>query len=292
MDNAMLPPAWKGEIQKAIEVETAADRDQRDSAATEIAAAITNLGDAQNAQTRSEDRNEIKDRRISIATLFLVLLTVVFTYLTWRTLSGQLDEMKTAGEQTKQLIDTNAKLVDAATKQAEAATENAKISRDSFVASERAWVGPRAAKINSAPVADKDLAIVLEYGNTGREPAIETVTDTDVFAATEEEIQSGKATQRVNDFIGKCKAMWKPDQASVVYPSVGLSAASYALTKTMQKSDIDDDVVSGAKTIVFSGCFSYRTTETIHRSWFCYFYKAGKTENANWSICTTGNGAD
>jgi hypothetical protein len=292
----MLPPSWKSEVQKAAEETANTDRQQREAeqnnAATDVTAAINALADAQKAQTSSEDSNEQKDRAISWVTLFLVFLTVIFTFLTWRTLSGQLDEMKSAGEQTKHLIDANGQLADAANKQATAAAENAKTAHDAYVASQRAWVGPRNAKSSSAPTADKDLSILLEYGNTGREPAIETVYDTDVFTGTPEEDKNGTAAARISGFIGKCKVMWKPDQAAVVYPSVGLSAANYTLNRVMDKSDIDDDVISGAKFIFFSGCFAYKTTETIHRSWFCYFFKAGKTDINNWAICQTGNGAD
>lgn len=287
---------WKWEIQKAVKEAIDANRDQRQAHQSEgsakIASAIKTLSDAQNAQTDHDDRNEKINVRLAVVTIFLVFLTVVFTGASWWIFSGQLNEMRTAADQTNKIIEANAKLVDAATKQAAAAAENAQIARDNYVASQRAWVGPRNAKSSIAPTADKDLPIILEYGNTGREPAIETVYDTDVFTATEEEDRTGKVTQRINAFIGKCKVMWKPDQANVVYPSVGLSAASYNLTKNLEKSDIDDDVISGVKSIVFTGCFSYKTTETIHRSWFCYFFKTGKTEIAAWNICPTGNGAD
>jgi hypothetical protein len=292
----MLPPSWKSEVQKTVEDAANTDREKREvqnnDAAAKISAAIDTLSNAQQTQTSHEDRNEKINVGLAILTIFLVFLTVLFTGLSWLTFRDQLKEMKASSEQTNKIIDANVKLVDAATKQAEAATENAKIARDNFVASERAWVGPRNAKTSSPPTADKDLPIVLEYGNTGREPAIETVYDTDIFTITDEDDKSGKVAQRINTFIGKCKVMWRPDQANVVYPSVGLSAASYNLTKILDKSDIDDDVISGVRSIVFTGCFSYKTTETIHRSWFCYFFKAGKTEIGNWNICPTGNGAD
>ena len=290
----MLPSSWKTEVKEAIEEAANADREKRQAqnndAATKITAAIDALGNAQQTQTSHEDRNEKINVGLAILTIFLVFLTVVFTGLSWLTFRDQLKEMKASAEQTNKIIAANAKLVDAATKQAEAAIDNAKIARENFVASERAWVGPRNAKINSAPVADKDLPIIVEYGNTGREPALETIYDTDAFAAGDNEIAS--TTQRINDFIRECKKMWRPQQATVVYPSVGLSAASYNLTTTLDKSLVDEAVVSGDKTIYFSGCFSYKTTETIHRSWFCYYFKNGKTPISTWNICQSGNGAD
>lgn len=148
------------------------------------------------------------------------------------------------------------------------------------------------------PASPKTLSLIARLAEEdykrllAREPAVEAVQDTDVFTATEDEDNAGAPNQRVNDFIGKCKMMWRPEKAIVVYPSVGLSAANYSLTRTIDKSLIDEGVVSGTRLVFFSGCFSYKTIDTIHRSWFCYFYKAGKTEISNWSICPYGNGAD
>src|SRR5580693_1979766 len=192
----MLPPSWKSEVQKAVEETANADREYREAqnndAAAKVAAAIETLSDAQETQTDHEDRNEKINVGLAILTIFLVFLTVIFTGLSWLTFRDQLKEMKASAEQTNKIIDANSKLVDASTKQAEAAAENAKIARDSYVASQRAWVGPRNAKISNAPAADKDLPIILEYGNTGREPAIETIQDTDVFTATADEDNAGK----------------------------------------------------------------------------------------------------
>jgi hypothetical protein len=264
---------------------------EENDAGTKIAASIKTLSDAQSTQTAHEDRNESINVVLAAVTIFLVFSTVVFTGLSWWTFHNQLKEMKSSAEQTNKIIEANTKLAEAAAKQADAASENAQTARDSYLASQRAWVGPRNAKIAAVPVADKDLPIVLEYGNTGREPAVETVYDVDAFTATEDEDNGGKTAQRINAFIKTCIAMWKPDEASVVYPSAGLSA-NYVLTKTLDKSFIDDDVVSGNKIIILSGCFVCKTSQSIHRSWFCYFYKANKTEIANWNICKTGNNAD
>lgn len=156
-----LPPSWKREIQEAIEETANADREQRqaeqNNAAAQITAAIQALNDGQRAQTSLEDANEQKDRAINVVTLFLVFLTVIFTFLTWRTLSGQLVEMKAAGKQTQKIIDANSALVDASTKQAAAAVQSAQTARESYLASQRAWVGPTNARITANPELGKDL---------------------------------------------------------------------------------------------------------------------------------------
>jgi hypothetical protein len=90
-------------------------------------------------------------------------------------------------------------------------------------------------------------------------------------------------------FIEQCKVMWHPSQAQVIYPTTN---SKYNLGARIDAPEIDDEVVSGEGVIVISGCFSYETIQTIHRSWYCYYYKSGVTKPQNWNICTTGNGAD
>jgi hypothetical protein len=83
----MLPPSWKAEVQKSIEVAASAERDQREAGQSEaganIAAAIHALRHTQTAQANSEDSNEKKNQGINKATLVLVAFTALFTGLSW-----------------------------------------------------------------------------------------------------------------------------------------------------------------------------------------------------------------
>jgi hypothetical protein len=112
----MLPTSWKGEIEKTIEETTHTHSEQRkaqqDNAAATIAAAIKALRDAQEAQTSHEDRNDQKNRRINVTTLFLVFLTLIFAGLSWWAFYEQVNEMKLAYGPIKQTADaTKAALV-------------------------------------------------------------------------------------------------------------------------------------------------------------------------------------
>jgi hypothetical protein len=112
----MLPPSWKGEIEKTVEETTHTNSEQRkaqqDNAVATIAAAIKALRDAQEAQTSHEDRNDKKNRRINVTTLILVFLTLIFTGLSWWTFHEQVNEMKLAYGPIKQTADaTKAALV-------------------------------------------------------------------------------------------------------------------------------------------------------------------------------------
>ncbi len=304
----MLPPSWKSEVQEAIEETTNADCQQRkteqNNAAANITAAINALADAQKAQITSEDSNEKKDRAISWVTLFLVFLTVVFTFLTWRTLSGQLDEMKNAGEQTRQLIENNARLAEAAAQQAAAAVkqaeatdkeaiamgQNAQVARDNMIAAERAWVGPQNASIDGAVEVGKPLSVNIQYTNSGRAPATDFTYLVDGFATTANDDATGKAAARVYQYLNSCQTNVAPMIGQVVFPSTGFSV--YTLNTQIAADAIDQDVVDGNKMVIVQGCFLYKSFDAFRHSYFCYYYVGKKTKPANLNICRVGHFAD
>jgi hypothetical protein len=206
-------------------------------------------------------------------------------------MQGQLDEMKATGAQTNQMIEANKQLAEAAGKQAQAAIDSAKTAQENMVASQRAWVGPRNAKSPTGPEMEKDLNIVVEYQNTGREPALDAIYDADVFVSSNVDDTSGELTKRIESFLSKCKIRWVPTQKGVVFPS-GSTGSAYELNYTLSAGEIDQDVLDGKKSVIVDGCFVYKSAGGIHRSSFCYFFNSKKTKPSNWSICTVGNDAD
>jgi hypothetical protein len=206
-------------------------------------------------------------------------------------MQGQLDEMRATEAQTSEMIETNRQLAEAAGKQAQAAIDSAKTAQENMVASQRAWIGPRNTKSATAPELEKDLNITVEYQNTGREPALETIYDADLFVSSKEEDTSGALTKRIEDFLSKCKVKWIPTQKGVVFPS-GSTGSAYELNYTLTADNIDQDVLDGNKSIIIDGCFVYKSAGGIHRSSFCYFFTSKKTKPPNWAICTVGNDAD
>jgi hypothetical protein len=206
-------------------------------------------------------------------------------------MQGQLVEMKAAGERTDQMVETNRRLAEAAAQQAQAAIDSAKTAQENMVAAQRAWVGPRNAKSSTGPELEKDLNIVIEYQNTGREPALETIFDVEVFVASKEEDVAGSVANRINNFTSKCKIKWNPNQRTVVFPS-GSTASAYELASPLSANLIDQDVINGAKAIYIDGCFVYKSAGAIRRSSFCYSFIANKTKPSNWNVCLVGNEAD
>ena len=281
-----------------IPVQRAKAESEQKASSADFVALISTIREEGQANRNEESREDRGKSFRDYLTLFFVIATTIGVFYQAYIFSSQLTEMKSSGEQTAQLIENNAKLAIAASKQADAAEkqavamgEYASATRNSLVASQRAWVGPRNVRIDTAPILGQPLEAILEYQNTGHEPATETIKDVDIFTASDEEDKAGLAMSKVSDFISKCKIMWKPESATVVYPSTGLGVG-YNATSTIDGALIDEDVIAGAKNIYLSGCFVYKTFEAIHRSWFCFYFKNGKTKPANWAICEAGNNAD
>jgi uncharacterized protein YoxC len=209
------------------------------------------------------------------------------------TLRGQLDQLRESGRQTNILIETNKRLADSANMQAQAAVAQAAVAaqaaetaRNSMLGSQRAWVGPRNVKMTTEPKVGEELEFIVEYQNMGREPASGFAYDLDPFAsATDEE-----ASKRIIPYMTKCLNTVERKIGQVVYATTGFS--QYNLTAKAKKDFADGDMISGAKAIFLQGCFTYESIQSVHRTFFCYFYKAGRSRIDSLNICNAGHYAD
>lgn len=248
---------------------------------------------ANRTQERTEDRGK---KWREIWTLVFVILTTCGIFYQAYLFRGQLAEMQSSGEQAAKLIDTNAKLAEATAKQAEAADKQAnamaaavEVSRESLIVSGRAWVGPRQAKITSPIEAGKPIEIFFEYGNTGREPALDFSYSIDGFISSNDEEKRGTSFARVWLAMNACRAMGEIAPGQVAFPTTGFS--NYSLTAKIPVI-LDQTVIDGEKTLIVQGCFLYRSFKTVRHSYFCFFYRGNFTKPDNLNICTAGHYAD
>lgn len=247
---------------------------------------------------RDEERREDRGKRFrEYLTLFFVVLTAGGILYQAYIFSGQLDEMKGASVQTNKIVGANAALAEAAAKQANAAdkqanalSEAAKVSRENMIAAERAWVGPRNAKIDGNIEVGKPFEIVVEYANSGREPALDFIYTLDAFPEPAEDETNGVALAKLRAYLKGCQTIQTLSSGQVVFPSTGFS--SYNLTTPISAEIADQPLVNGDTTLIVQGCFLYKSFNIIRHSYFCYFYKAKKTKPANLNICMAGHYAD
>lgn len=258
-------------------------RERENSKSQRITDAITTvnrtLADQREANRREERREDIGNKWLQGLTLLFVVLTTIGIFWQDYISNGQSTE-------TKKAFGPIQDQADAAKKSADAATNQSENSDKSLIEAQRAWVGPSNVMSAADPVAGQPYDVTIEYQNTGREPATENIFDLLSFATD----LNSEATEKINDFTKDCINRWRPGGGSVVYPTTGSGA--YNLTKTVDASIIDDDVVQGKKTVVIGGCFVYKTFDAYHRSSFCSYFTKGKTKPAHWNICQNGNYAN
>jgi hypothetical protein len=249
---------------------------------------------ANRAQEGREDRGK---KWREIWTLVFVILTTGGIFYQAYLFRGQLTEMQNSETQTGLLIENNAKLATAAGKQAEAAekqasamADSAKAARDNLIAAERAWVGPRNAKIEGAIEVGKPVEVTIEYANTGHEPAQNFFSAVDTFAVTDAEDKNGASLRKMSEYFEKCKNSRNMIVGQVVFPTSGFS--TYNLSIKSDPSFITQELLDGEKILVVQGCFLYESFNAFRHTYFCYFYNSKRSKTSNLSICAIGDSAD
>jgi hypothetical protein len=89
----------------------------------------------------------------------------------------------------------------------------------------RAWVGPISAGLpNGLPQEGNPATIAVRYHNTGREPAIDVVSDVSFYIATlTEDQEEGVTDAHVKQYAEQCRQKQPVEGAEVVFPTTGSS---------------------------------------------------------------------
>jgi hypothetical protein len=273
-----------------------------------LAAINSTLADQSEADRHEERREDTGNKWLQGLTLAFVIATTIGIFWQASIFNDQLTEMRSASVQTKQLIETNAKLAEIATQQAAAAvkqaeatdkeanamTQNAQAAHDNMIASQRAWLGPLTATINSVQK-DKGFDGIIQYQNTGKEPAVDVFPSAIGKTYSLDEWNNGTAVQDIDSAANSCLAFTElPHGLGVAYPTVGFSTYQFHFDTSKGQTPISatDDMIAGQAVFKIQGCFIYRTVGGVHHSAFCYFYQANFTTLPNLNICTVGSTAD
>jgi hypothetical protein len=158
---------------------------------------------------------------------------------------------------------------------------------------ERAWVGPISAGLpNGLPQEGNPATITVQYHNTGREPAIDVVSDLSLYIATLAEDQEGGVTRaHIEQYVEQCRQTQPVVGAQVVFPTTGFSF--YTVSRSIEGYLIDWDVLYGTRIIIITGCYVYNTLGITHRTSFCFWFQNGQRVTAqSWGFCSAGNYAD
>jgi hypothetical protein len=256
--------------------------------------AIRDEGRAYRREEQREDRGKRFREWITIVLITLTFAAVCYQVYemikVYEPIREQAEAAKSAANATKRAADAATTQSEIATKQAEISAKQAENSDKALVQSQRAWIGPRDARLEAKPVVGQKNKYLVEYQNTGREPALSFVFHTAPLVASLSEDADGKLTGRMTDYLQKCVNTLPRALAGVVFPTSGFSVSQ--LSSEVDEKLIDEGVVVGEKILVIQGCFVYQTGNITRHSAFCYFYRANQTDIAHLNVCLSGNYAD
>jgi hypothetical protein len=251
----------------------------------ELSALIDAIKDEGRAYRKEEQREDRGKRFREWVTIGLITLTKVY-----EPIREQAEAAKVAADSTKRAADAATKQSEIATKQAEIAAKQADSSERAMLQAQRAWIGPIDARLETKPVAGQKNKFVVEYQNTGKEPALSFIFDAALLFFTSAEEADGTLNKKMAEYLQKCGNTPARGLAGAVFPTSGFSVSQLSIP--IDETLIDEGVVTGTKAILVQGCFVYQTGNITRHSAFCYFYKTDKTDTAHLNVCLSGNYAD
>jgi hypothetical protein len=280
-------------------------RDNKPNSPSSDFAALINAIKIEGAAYRREEQREDRGKKfrewITIGLLCATVIAIGWQVYEMIHVYGPIhDQAVAAGEQAAasdkaanaaiRAADATTKAADAAVKQSEIATKQAEASDRAAAQAQRAWVGPRDARLESKPILGQKNKVIIEYQNTGKEPAIGFVFGGFPFVITTEEDANGTAIQKMLANMKQCVETKAAMLAGVVFPTSGFTAGN--LGTLIDEKLIDQDLLDSKKMLIIQGCFAYIASNVVRHSAFCYFFKADQTDIAHLNICQSGNYAD
>jgi hypothetical protein len=129
-------------------------------------------------------------------------------------------------------------------------------------AADRGWLGPASMRLNEKPIGGKRLEFLLEYQNSGRQPALSVVLLSWIARFDRpREMNKDRAIEDVKQCLRS-----NPDDFQVIFPGKG-NLEPYRPGIDLLRIAIDEH-----SPIYIDGCFAYRTIRETHRTAFCFKY--------------------
>jgi hypothetical protein len=235
-------------------------------------------------------------RLLAAFVVVVAALGVAIAFLQWRQTAALDDRVNSLvkamadreGELKKSAEATDRAL--AVANQQSAALENAnKIASDALAVGRRAWLGVTGARIDGRLEPNADLTIVVEYRNTGREPATNLAVIATPFVIEAEKRAEPSTMSRLEQFADRCMAE-NYVGASIAFPSD--DTQKYQAEAVIKASDVDNALVDGRKLVIVETCIVYMSSGAIHHSAACNFFQGGRTPQDRFAACAKGAAAD
>jgi hypothetical protein len=140
-------------------------------------------------------------------------------------------------------------------------------NRAALEESQRAWIAPSVQLIG--PIAkDQVLKIRVIFGNSGKEPALNTVRQSSFGVAPL--TLTNDNTPIMGRFAdnNECASLSPKNGSLTVYPT----SANY-FWDLLMPINIDDDILNAKKLIFLNACFVYESFQKRHESAFCFYLR-------------------
>ena len=190
--------------------------------------------------------------------------------------------------------DDTHKLAQAAVDQAAAASSNAKKAQNAYTSGQRAWVGTTNASLIQGVVGASVTGNIV-YINSGKEPAKLEITQS-VISYDADAWENGIAVSSIVQNQNACVSKTIINGNRFAWPTTGFNSYNqhFPLGRPPQAGIVvwTNEIMSGSVIATVQGCITYETLSVVHRTSFCYYYRAREIEFANLGICSFGNYAD
>ena len=163
--------------------------------------------------------------------------------------------------------------------------------------SQRAWIAPLAASQNPQHSLSRDtpFLFVINYSNTGREPAIDVNVSTGQAFTTPPPTRwrEGEWSDFQTGDNNTCDGQRPIPNGPIIYPTNMFT--SYTLYRSVNDTARVNAIMNGDVVLVYRGCFVYITMKAMHRSAYCFYLKPiPEVPPATWLFnnCEDGSHAD
>jgi len=161
---------------------------------------------------------------------------------------------------------------------------------------QRAWIGPANARLAEPLAEGRDIRILMNAKNFGKEPAIDfsyrhsalkgDLRDSFVEPPGE------TARQTKPTFKKKCMDISIKEPGQVIYPDGVANPLEEKMVRSDELGEHMANLISGKEVLFLHGCFVYETVHRIHHTFYCYSYQAGVSKELAMDVCRIGHDAD
>lgn len=232
---------------------------------------------------------------LTAAIAFFALCSVVVSVLQWRTMQGQLDEMKSGSTDTHTLAEQAKVQAGAAATLASTAEATLRSTQKSFQIDQRPYLVAEIPQFIELLAAEKKIIANVSFKNIGRTPAIRAVNVGKLFRYLASDAKN--ETTFVNFMEREFEALRKKltigrdgQHASFVRRDVAPGATVFItseITKPLSAQEIQK-LVAGSLVFFYIGIDRY--TDSLNETYeteFCYFYFGADPKV--WHICSYHN---